>query len=115
MSVPLQLEKVRAQAQQSQRNEAAAKAVLAAAKDAARQGRALSAEERSSVERPILYPEQAQKQTPPPQVCSTLLTARIQAYSDCAVVDVCCNRLRSHIVDRYTGRLSHQSAPCRAG
>jgi len=89
----MQLEKLNAQAQQSQRKEAAAKAVLAAAKDAAREGRALSAEQRSSVERPILYPEQAQKQTPPPQVCSTLLTARIQAYSDFADIDVCCNRL----------------------
>ena len=80
VSVSLQLEKLRAQAQQSQRKEAAAKAVLAAAKDAAREGRALSAEERSSVERPILNPEQAQKQSSPPQVCSALLAAPSQAY-----------------------------------
>ena len=45
--------------EESQRKEAAAKAVLEAAKAASREGRALSAGERASVERPILNPGQA--------------------------------------------------------
>lgn len=65
----LQLKKLRAEAEQRQRQEAAAKAVLAAASAAAREGRALSAEERALAERPILYPEQEQKQAPKQQVC----------------------------------------------
>ncbi len=65
----IQLKKLRAEAEQSQRKEAAAKAVLAAAKDAAREGRALGKDERSAVERPILYPQEAQeKPAPPPAV-----------------------------------------------
>ena len=54
---------------QSARKEAAAKAVLAAARDAAREGRSLSAEERSSVERRILNPQAEQEPKPAqPQV-----------------------------------------------
>ncbi len=62
----VQLKKLRAEAQQSQRKENAAKAVLAAAKDASREGRALSKDERSALERPILYPEEAQQQPAAP-------------------------------------------------
>ena len=69
----MQLKKLRAEAEQSQRKEAAAKAVLAAAKDAAREGRALSKDERSAVERPILFPEQAQEQPAAPPAVSYLL------------------------------------------
>ncbi len=67
LALPVQLKKLRAEAEQSQRKEAAAKAVLAAAKDAAREGRALSKDERSAVEWPILYPEQAQEKPAAPQ------------------------------------------------
>ena len=54
-----QLAKLRAAAEESQRKEAAAKAVLEAAKTASREGRTLSAGDRASAERPILNPEQA--------------------------------------------------------
>ena len=68
-SARLQLKKLREAAEQSARKEAAAKAVLAAARDAAREGRSLSAEERGSVERGILNPQEEQKPKPaPPQV-----------------------------------------------
>ena len=70
----LQLKRLRAEAEQSQRKEAAAKAVLAAAKDASREGRALSKDERSAVERPVLNPQEAQEQpaAPPAVRCSVL-------------------------------------------
>jgi hypothetical protein len=42
----------------AQRREAAARAVLASATAAAREGRLLSAEERAAAERPVLFPEQ---------------------------------------------------------
>jgi hypothetical protein len=68
-SAHLQLKKLREGAEQSARKEAAAKAVLSAARDAAREGRSLSAEERSSVERRILNPQAEQQAKPaPPQV-----------------------------------------------
>ena len=60
-----QLAKLRAAAEESQRKEAAAKAVLEAAKAASREGRTLSAGERASAERPILYPEQAKTSSAP--------------------------------------------------
>lgn len=70
VAVSVQLERLRAEAEQSQRKEAAAKAVLAAAREASREGRSLSKEERSAVERPILFPEEAQeKASVPPSVC----------------------------------------------
>ena len=71
-SAHLQLKKLREAAEQSARKEAAAKAVLAAARDAAREGRSLSAEERSSVERRILNPQAQQQSKPaPPQVTNS--------------------------------------------
>ena len=74
-SARLQLKKLREAAEQSARKEAAAKAVLAAARDAAREGRSLSAEERGSVERGILNPQEEQKPKPaPPQVTKSPAT-----------------------------------------
>ena len=69
----MQLKKLQAEAEQSQRKEAAAKAVLAAAKDASREGRALSKDERSAVERPILFPEEAQQKPAAPPAVSCCL------------------------------------------
>lgn len=54
----LQLERLREAAEAQQRAEAAAKAVLAAATAAAREGRPLSAAERAAAEKPILFAEQ---------------------------------------------------------
>ncbi len=56
--VRAQLERLRQAAEQRVRAEAAAKAVLAAATAAARDGRPLSAAERAEAERPILFPEE---------------------------------------------------------
>ncbi|BDA45967.1 probable protein TIC 62, chloroplastic at N-terminal half [Coccomyxa sp. Obi] len=53
-----QLERLRQAAEQRMRAEAAAKAVLAAATAAAREGRPLSTAERAEAERPILFPEE---------------------------------------------------------
>ena len=72
-----QLTRLRAAAKESQRKEAAAKAVLEAAKAASREGRTLSAGERASAERPILNPEQtktglAPQEVLPQQICHLL-------------------------------------------
>lgn len=59
---------MRAAAEESQRKEAAAKAVLEAARAVSREGRALSAEERASAERPILNLEEAKADSAPQKV-----------------------------------------------
>lgn len=81
--ISLQLARLREAVQGAQRREAAAKAVLAAATAAAREGRSLSAEERADAEKPILFPEQyaaeqERKRAADEQVC----TSRVQSSCD---------------------------------
>ena len=82
-----QLAKLRAAAEESQRKEAAAKAVLEAAKAASREGRALSAGERASAERPILSPGQATTGSPPQvllwEFCQLCNHSRVGCYQHC--------------------------------
>lgn len=53
----MQLERVREETEQNRRREEAAKAVMAAARNAQRNGEVLSAEEIQAIEASILYPE----------------------------------------------------------